>query len=151
MAKNWQQSSVQKLFKRLLSEQFARFLLAGGTAAAANFLSRILFSQFVDFETAVLMAFCVGLSTGFFLNKTYVFWGSSQHVAAEIFYYILVNLFALVQTWLLSLYLAQFLQAETELGVQTAEAVAHLAGIMLPVFSSFLGHRYITFRGASRP
>jgi putative flippase GtrA len=148
LAKNWQQSSVRKLFDRLKSEQFARFLLAGGTAAAANFLSRIFFSQFVNFEAAVLLAFCVGLSVGFFLNKTYVFWGSSQHVAAEIFYYILVNLFALLQTWLLSLYLAQALQAE--LGTELAEAVAHLAGIMLPVFSSFLGHRYITFRGASR-
>jgi putative flippase GtrA len=136
------------LLERLKSEQFARFLLAGGIAAAANFLSRILFSQFVGFEMAVLMAFCVGLSVGFILNKTYVFWGSSQHVAAEIFYYILVNLFALVQTWLLSLYLAQMLVPE--LGTELAEAAAHLAGIMLPVFSSFLGHRYITFRGASR-
>ena len=92
------------------------------------------------------MAFCVGLTTGFALNKTYVFWGSSQHVATEIFFYVLVNLFALLQTWLLSLYLAEALQPE--LSTDLAEALAHLAGIMLPVFSSFLGHRYITFRGA---
>jgi putative flippase GtrA len=92
----------------------------------------------------VVLAFCVGLAVGFFLSRRYVFVRSANSLAVEMAYYLLVNLLALVQTWLLSIYGARWL--EPALGLQLAQASAHLAGIMLPVFSSYLGHRYFTFR-----
>jgi putative flippase GtrA len=127
-----------------LGRQFPRFLAAGGLAALANFGSRFLFSQFVSFELAVVLAFCVGLATGFLLNKCYVFVGSINALHVEFGYYLLVNLLALVQTWLISVYGALWLSPQ--FGVAVAQAVAHAAGILFPVFTSYVGHRYFTFR-----
>ena len=50
-------------------ERFLRFLLSGGVAAAVNWLSRILFSQWLDYGTAVTLAFFCGMRTGFVLFR----------------------------------------------------------------------------------
>ena len=128
----------------LLNRQFPRFLAAGGLAALANFSSRFLFSLFMPFESAVLLAFLVGLASGFLLSRWYVFAESANALHIQVGYYLLVNLLALAQTWLLSVYGARWLAPQ--LGLELAQALAHLAGIMLPVFSSYFGHRYFTFR-----
>jgi putative flippase GtrA len=127
-----------------LARQFVRLLAAGGTAALANFGSRFLFSEFMAFEYAVVLAFFVGLGTGFILSRSYVFAPSQHAVHVEMTYYLFVNLLALLQTWLLSVYLAKILTPQ--LGQAMAQAVAHLAGIMLPVITSYFGHRYFTFK-----
>ncbi|MFB3077604.1 MAG: GtrA family protein [Lysobacterales bacterium] len=130
--------------RRLLSEQFPRFLAAGGLAALANFASRFLFSEFMRFEYAVTCAFFVGLSSGFMLNRHFVFRSSANSLGKEMLYYFLVNMLALMQTWLLSVVLAQALTPQ--LGQQFGQAIAHIAGIMLPTLTSYLGHKYFTFR-----
>ena len=113
-------------------------------AALANFGSRFLFSEFMSFEYAVTAAFFVGLGTGFLLARKFVFHNSANSARMEIFYYLLVNLLALVQTWLLSVYLAA--ELAPLMGVQTGQASAHMAGILLPTLTSYLGHKYFTFR-----
>ncbi len=117
-------------------------------AALANFGSRFLFSEFMSFEYAVVAAFFVGLASGFLLSRRYVFQQSDNELHTEMFYYVLVNLLALVQTWLLSVYGALWLTDFWPL--QIAQASAHLAGIMLPVITSYFGHKYLTFREASQ-
>ncbi len=135
---------IRSTFTALLANQFARFLAAGGAAALANFGSRFLFSEFMAFEYAVVLAFFVGLGSGYLLSRTYVFARSMHPVHVEMTYYVFVNLLALLQTWLLSVYLAKLLTPQ--LGMDWGQAVAHLAGIMLPVITSYFGHRYFTFR-----
>jgi putative flippase GtrA len=135
---------MRNVLREQLARQFVRFLAAGGTAALANFGSRFLFSEFMAFEYAVVLAFFVGLGTGFILSRSYVFAPSQHAVHVEMTYYLFVNLLALVQTWLLSVYLAKILTPQ--LGQALAQAVAHLAGIMLPVITSYFGHRYFTFK-----
>ena len=127
-----------------VSRQFPRFLVAGGLAALANFGSRFGFSAFMPFEWAVVCAFFIGLASGFLLSKFFVFASSDNSLQQQISYYVLVNLLALVQTWLVSVYGARWLSPG--LGVEWAQAVAHLLGIMLPVFTSYYGHRVFTFR-----
>ena len=127
-------------------EQILRFLLAGGFAAMANFGSRFLFSMAVPFQVAVVLAFFVGLTTGYLLNKRYVFKRSSNTVQQEIGWFIAINMFALLQTWGLSVYLAEILLPRYYDNQPLNEAAAHLAGILLPVFTSYLGHKYLTFR-----
>jgi putative flippase GtrA len=124
--------------------QLPRFLLAGGTAALMNFGSRLLFSLCMGFEYAVVCAFFVGLTSGFVLSKRFVFDNSTRRLHHEIVFFVAVNLLALLQTWLLSVYLAGLLSPV--LGAARGEALAHLAGIMLPVISSYFGHKYFTFR-----
>ena len=139
-----------ELSQKLLGHRFVRFLLAGGLAALCNFGSRFLYSIFVDFGTAVVLAFITGLTAGYLLNKRYVFTTSANSRAHELSWFLFINLLALVQTWGLSVYLAQLLPkvifTHTASGGEWAEATAHLAGILLPVFTSYVGHRYLTFR-----
>jgi len=132
-----------------LQYRFVRFLLAGGLAALCNFGSRFVYSLWVDFSAAVVMAFFTGLSIGFVLNKYYVFTSSRNSVTTEALWFVFINLLALAQTWGLSIYLAELLPTlvrSSQESREWIEASAHLAGVLLPVFTSYIGHRYLTFR-----
>ena len=58
---------------RNLAREPILFILVGTIAAAANFSSRLMFSTFVPFEAAVTLAFFLGLTIAFVLNRRYVF------------------------------------------------------------------------------
>jgi VIT1/CCC1 family predicted Fe2+/Mn2+ transporter len=63
---------------------------------------------------------------------------------------VLINLLALAQTWGLSVYLVQvlpdYVSTDSQSRWELVEAVAHGAGVLLPVFTSYIGHKYLTFR-----
>lgn len=134
----------------LWENRVVRFLLAGGLAALVNFGSRFVYSVFVDFSTAVVLAFMTGLTTAFILNKLYVFTDSRNTVAQEMSWFVVINMLALAQTWGLSVYLSHQLPGvipvQGRLGRELSDAIAHGAGVLLPVFTSYLGHKYLTFR-----
>ncbi|MDZ7783928.1 MAG: GtrA family protein [Halioglobus sp.] len=129
---------------------FVKFLMAGGVAAVCNYGSRFLYSTFTDFATAVVLAYLTGLTVAFLLNRRYVFTRSRNTLYQQISYFVMVNMLALVQTWIVSVYLARFLIGEVAFfdgdKVAWAEAIAHGVGVMLPVFTSYLGHKYLSFR-----
>jgi putative flippase GtrA len=123
------------------------FVLVGGIAAVANFASRFLFSAFVGFDAAVVLAFCVGLTTAFLLNRAFVFVGeraTSWHTEAIRF--TIVNLFGLLLTLGVSLLVLRYLRPGAG-DVRVAEAVAHFAGIAATVVGSYLAHKFWTFHG----
>jgi putative flippase GtrA len=142
--------SLQSYTEALLRNRFIRFLLAGGFAALLNFGSRFFYNVFVDFSTAVVLAFMTGLITAYFLNKLYVFTSSGNTVAQEMGWFVFINLLALAQTWGLSVYLEQLLPEYIPVagprGGELSKAIAHGAGVLLPVFTSYIGHKYLTFR-----
>ena len=139
-----------KVFESLYATRFLRFLVAGGLAALVNFGSRFFYNIFVDFSAAVVLAFLSGLTVGYLLNKRYVFTASTNSVSQEIGWVVLINTLALAQTWGLSVYLVQllpqFIAVDSPGRSDMVEALAHGAGIMLPVFTSYIGHKYLTFR-----
>jgi putative flippase GtrA len=125
--------------------QFLRYLAAGGIAAAANYFSRFAFSAWVAFETAVVLAFFVGLITGFVLMRQFVFEGAGKPLAPQAVKYVMVNLVALVLTVGVSSLLARWLLPV--LGVDRhVEAIAHAFGVAVPVLTSYVGHRLATFK-----
>lgn len=125
--------------------KFVLFLLSGGIAAILNWGSRFIFSNWLPFEIAVVAAFCVGLLSGFLLMRWFVFNGKNQSMAPQAGKYLLVNLFALFQTLLISTVLARWLLPEIGL-VKHVEALAHLAGVLGPVVTSYIFHKYWTFK-----
>lgn len=129
----------------MLKENFLYFILSGGVAAGLNFGSRFLFSWVLPFEIAVVAAFFVGLLSGFLLMRFFVFSGAGKPVIPQIKKYVLVNLFALVQTFLISLVLARWIFPSIGI-LSHAEALGHLIGVLLPVLTSYFGHKYFTFR-----
>lgn len=57
----------------------------------------------------------------------------------------MVNLFALVQTLIVSLGLEWYLLPYLGIHWHT-EALAHIAGILAPIFTSYLAHQRLSFR-----
>ena len=137
-------------FRALLSEslfqkQFRRFLAAGALAAAANFGSRFLFSLWVRYEWAVVLAYLVGMITAFLLMRGYVFNARGRPAGRQVVIFAAVNLAALLQTLLVSTTLVRWVLPSIGVATHT-EAIAHLAGILVPVATSFVGHRLLTFK-----
>lgn len=129
----------------MLTPQFARFLFAGGIAAVANYGSRFLFSRWVDYEQAIVLAYLVGMFVAFTLMRGHVFEAKGKALVPQAAKFVGVNILAVVQTLIISVALARW--ALPTLGVVNhAEALAHFVGVLVPVVTSYFGHKYLTFR-----
>lgn len=129
----------------MLTAQFLHFLLAGGIAAAANYGSRFVFSIWLPYSAAIVLAYLVGMFTAFILMRNKVFTASRQPLRVQIVRFTLVNVVAAFQTLVISLALARWLLPA--MGVtEHAEAIGHLIGVVVPVVTSYFGHRFLTFR-----
>jgi putative flippase GtrA len=132
------------IIRHYISRQFAVFLLTGGIAAAVNFGSRIMFSRSMSFQLAIILAYIVGMITAFILARVFVFTESRQKMHRSVIYFVLVNLLALLQTWLVSIGLAFYVLPHFGIG-EHAHEIAHAVGIMIPVFTSYIGHKKYSF------
>jgi putative flippase GtrA len=133
------------MLKQFMTKQFGAFLLTGGAAAVVNFGSRILYSRWVGFSTAVILAYVTGMITAFVLAKLFVFTQSTQPVSRSAAIFALVNVVAALQTWLVSLGLAYY--GLPWLGVtRYVPEIAHAIGVAVPVFTSYIGHKRWSFR-----
>lgn len=122
-----------------------RFVVAGGTAAAANFGSRILFSEVMSYAAAIVLAYLVGMTTAFILNRVFVFKGASNQLRHQVAWFVLINLLAVAQTLAISVLLARLLLPW--FGTKEhAELLAHAIGVVVPIFTSYIGHSRLSFR-----
>lgn len=130
---------------QFLSRQFLTFLVTGGAAAAVNFGSRLLYNRWLDYSSSVIVAYITGMITAFTLARLFVFKESEQAMHKSAFFFVLVNLVAVAQTWAISMGLAYWLLPS--LGVtRGVPEIAHAVGIVVPVFTSYLGHKRWSFR-----
>ncbi|CFR02292.1 GtrA-like protein [Yersinia frederiksenii] len=128
-----------------ISRQFLVFLITGGIAAVVNFSSRIIYNIWLDFSWSIILAYITGMITAFILAKIFVFKESKQALHRSILFFILINIAAILQTWLISIILAYYLLPK--LGITSyVREIAHAVGILVPVFSSYLGHKHWSFR-----
>lgn len=127
------------------SRQFIKFILAGGVAALANFGSRIALSLWVNFIAAIVIAYLIGMLTAFVLNRLFVFADAVNTLRSQAGWFTLVNLAAVLQTLAISLLLADYVLPA--MGVhQHTETIAHAIGVAIPVVTSYLGHKHLSFR-----
>ena len=127
------------------SRQFLVFLLTGGIAAAVNFGSRILYNQWMSFSAAIVLAYVTGMVTAFVLARLFVFRNSQRALHQSALYFVLVNGVAVLQTWAISLLLADWLLPLLGVGHFVHE-IAHGVGVVVPVFTSYLGHKHLSFK-----
>ena len=127
------------------SRQFLVFLLTGGFAAAVNFGSRILYNRAMPFSSAVICAYLTGMVTAFVLAKLFVFRESRQATHRAAGWFILVNVVAVAQTWAISMLLVKWVLPAMGIGAHARE-IAHGIGVVVPVFSSYIGHKRFSFR-----
>ena len=134
---------------RSSGRQFLLFVLTGGAAAMVNVLSRVGFSLVLRFELAVLAAYAVGMVTAYILARRYVFTGTGLSVGRSFAAFALVNLVAVLQTWLVSIGLRHLLLPIIG-DVELVDLMAHSLGVIVPVFTSYLGHKHVSFRASVR-
>ncbi len=143
MEEIWQKGLLMiKIFK---STEFLAFLVAGGIAAVVNFGSRFFYNQYMSFGNAVIVAYITGMITAFTLSKLFVFKKSSHSTFKEFYYFTLVNIVAVIQTYLISVGLANWFFPTINFTLYP-KAIAHAIGVAFPVFTSFVGHKYLSFR-----
>ena len=133
------------MFTKLNLNQIIKFTIAGGFAALANIISRILFSIFFPYKLSILFSFFVGLTTGFILMRKYVFVFKINLLFRQIIRFFFINLLNLIQTFLITLgikYLLGFILSN----IGIIELIAHMIGVSFPIMTSYFAHKYFTFQ-----
>lgn len=120
-------------------------MITGGIAALVNFSSRILYSQSISFSSSIILAYLTGMVTAFLLAKIFVFKESTQSLHKSIIFFCLVNGLAIIQTWLVSMALFYYILPFFNIQIFTHE-IAHSIGIVVPVFTSYIGHKKWSFK-----
>jgi putative flippase GtrA len=136
--------SASALIRQLWARRFVRFLFAGGVAAVVNIGSRIGFSEAMSYGWAILAAYLCGMTTAWALSRLLVFERSGGHWTGEYGRFALVNLVAAVQVWVISIGLERWLFPAIGFTLHPL-TVAHAIGVVVPVFTSYAGHRHFSF------
>jgi 4-hydroxybenzoate polyprenyltransferase/putative flippase GtrA len=133
-----------------MSGAFLRFLVVGAVATGANWGSGRLFARALDLQWAVIAAGLVGLVVSYVLNRLFVFGRSDRPVWEETARFAVVNAAAILQIWLVTMGLAKLVFPAIGFDWRP-EAVAHALGVIVPVATSWFGHRHFTFARKSGP
>ena len=127
--------------------QGVRFLLAGGFAAAVNWLVRFPLSWAMPYVAAVVIAGAIGMTVGFVIYRHYVFPGSGRAPARQLRDFVAVNLGAMAVVAGVAVALKDGVFPLIGFAV-APEAVAHAIGIAAGAVANFVGHRNVTFSAA---
>ncbi len=133
----------------LKANPFVRFLVTGSLAAGVNIGSRVLLSLVMPFEVAVVIAYLFGMVTAYILAREFVFEESGQTVGSEFIRFAAVNVVSLIQVWLISVGLVNWLFPMTQF-TWNAEFIAHTIGVISPILTSYFGHKLFTFKQVAR-
>ena len=130
--------------KTFISKQFFHFLVAGGIAACINFSVGFVLAGLVPLHGDIVVGYLAGMLTAFFIfEKVFGEHSESREKSVQIF--ILVNLLGLVQTWVVYVILKDYLFPGINYHLYAAE-MARAIAIIVPLFSSFIGHKFFTFK-----
>jgi putative flippase GtrA len=128
-----------------VSLQFLLFAGVGGFAALVNIASRLVFEIAVPFEAAIVLAYLMGMTTAFLLNRAFVFAGGGGDARAQYARFALVNVVALAQVWLVTIALARYLFPGIGM-TWRPDTAAHVIGVLSPIVTSYFGHKHFSFR-----
>lgn len=124
--------------------RFISFLAVGGFAAIVNLTSRFLLDILISYSLAIIIAYLIGMLTAFVLSKWLVFERSKLGTSTELLRFTIVNLLAVIQVWAVSVGLAEWVFPALDIDRYRYD-IAHAIGVAVPVFTSYLGHKYYSF------
>ena len=133
---------------RLLSAQLLRFVAANFLAAIVNVISRLTSSQVMPDALAVVVGFCAGLSTSYFLCREFVFQSIRRPSLPEALRFTTINVAALFLTIFVYRLSARWLFSSPMGGLpeQNLRTIAHAIGVASPVLFSFAAQKTFTFK-----
>ena len=124
---------------------FAVFLVIGALASLINVATRVAIGRFVSFELSVALAFPVALTFAYLANRALVFRAAGASWRSQYAKFLIVNLFALAQVWLISVLLVKFLFPYLDF-TWHAELIGHGVGVASPVLTSYYAHKHYSFK-----
>lgn len=98
----------------------------------------------MGYEAAVLIAYVIGMTVAFVLNRFFVFERSSDPTFHQFYRFCLVNAFAALQVFVISVSLANVILPA--LHVTPAELIGHIVGVISPVATSYFLHKKYSFK-----
>lgn len=135
---------LDPLRKWAAQRQFLAFLAAAGSSVPVNLLSRVLFSEWLPYGVAVLLAHGVGMVTAYALSRQFVFEQTGRSVASELGRFAMVNVVSAALTWAVSVSLVSYVFPAVRFTLQP-ELVGHVLGLAVASLTSFVGHRRFSF------
>ena len=133
-----------QLLKYFFTKQFLLFLFVGGLAALLNWLSRIIFSYWLQFSYAVMFAYGVGVTVAFILNSIFVFKCSVEPLKNQIISFAIINLAFLPVVWFSSIMLNNYLISLNF--IKYPKETAHGLAVCLPSLVTFLLYKFFAFK-----
>ncbi len=125
-------------------KQFISFLFSGGIAALVNIISRVFLSNYLEYEYAIIIAYIFAIITAYILAKSFVFRNKRIKLSRSFTAFLLVNFVAIMQTWIVTIGLRNYIFELVNIN-SYRDILAHIIGVSVPVFSSYYGHKYISF------
>lgn len=125
--------------------QFSKFIVAGGIAAGANFCSRYELGFYMSYVPSIILAYLVGMITAYVFCRLFVFEARKNSTLQQMGYFTAINVLAIIQTIIVSVVFADFIFNGIQ-DISLRESLAHFIGICVPVFTSYYGHKYVTFK-----
>ena len=121
------------------------FVLVGGGAALVNVLSRIVIDTATSYEMAIILAYMIGMTVAFSLNRALVFEARAASWKGQYLRFGLVNAVSALQVLAVSLLFSKIIFPAA--GVRYhPEMLAHIIGVVSPVLTSYYLHKHFTFR-----
>lgn len=130
-----------------MHQTLLRFLVCGGLAAGINWAARLGLSQAMNFSAAVVLAYAIGMLSGFTLYRGFVWPMSRKPWRLQVMPFLGVNLMGAGVVLIVSLALVQ---AGSLLAGRSGlvEALAHGAAIAIGAGFNYYGHNRFTFSRA---
>jgi len=133
------------MLKDFLTPQFVNFILTGGFAALVNFVVGFLLADYLPWNLDYVVGHLSGMVVAFILFELLVFGKSDDGRHRSVGMFVIVNLLAVLQTYIIGTALENYLFPSINYQF-FANEVARAIAIMVPVLTSFIGHKYFTFR-----
>jgi len=134
-------SSAIKIF---LTRQFFTFSFFGLVALLINLGARLALNLFFSFSISVFLAHIFAMGCAYFLFQTYVF-RSYRNFKSSLFKFLIINFISLIQVWTVSYFMAYFILPSFGFS-EFLYLISHLFGVFSTVITSFVGHKYWSFR-----
>jgi putative flippase GtrA len=143
-----------RVFARLMKYEFGRFLVVGGTAAAANLASAWCYRRLFEntpcyFEVSVSLGFSLGTVISFVLNKFVTFRAHEGNTWVQLFRFLLISIVSIALSTLVAHLILQGLLVLFTVGdTRLVESVAHVLTVGIMTVFNFAAMKYIAFAKA---
>jgi len=130
--------------------EFGRFMVTGITGTVGNVVAVWMACRSISFESALFVGIAIGAMISFMMSKLFVFGSRSwERAGGEAARFLVVYTTGCAVYWVIAFVMGRFVLIHSFPPV-TAEMVGALIGAGTMGLTSYLGHRFFTYRTFER-